>query len=392
MTADLDAFLAQHEEELIGVRRQIHSHPELGRTEFDTTALIAARLTAAGLAPRLLSAGTGLLCDIGSGPGPVVALRADLDALPILDDKDVPYRSTRDGVCHACGHDVHTAVVLGAALFLAQQAESLPGRVRLIFQPAEELNPGGALTVIDEGGLDDVGAIFAVHCDPRLETGRVGTRPGPITAAADQVDIVLTGPGGHTARPHLSVDLVYAAARVVTDLTAGLSRLVDPRAGLTLVFGAVHGGSASNAIPERVQLSGTLRVLTRAGWLAAPELIERLVAGTLGALGASWKIDYQRGVPPVVNDAGATSVITRAGIAALGPEALVSTEQSMGGEDFAWYLDQVPGSLARLGTHRSDRAVDLHSGRFDVDEKSIAIGVRLLSQTVLHFFSDAQTL
>lgn len=387
----VDDFLARHEAELIGVRRHIHARPELGRAEFDTTALVADRLRAAGLSPRVFSAGTGLVCDIGTGPGPVVALRADLDALPIRDDKDVPYRSTREGVCHACGHDVHTTVVLGAALSLAQQASSLPGRVRVIFQPAEELTPGGALTVIEEGGLDDVGAIFAVHCDPRLDTGQVGTRPGPITAAADQVDIVLTGPGGHTARPHLSVDLVYAAARVITDLTAGLSRLVDPRAGLTLVFGAVHGGSASNAIPERVQISGTLRVLTRDGWLAAPELIERVVAGTLGPLGASWKIDYQRGVPPVVNDPVATAVIARAGATALGPAAMVATEQSMGGEDFAWYLDRVPGSLARLGTRRADQSLDLHSGRFDVDERSIAVGVRLLHQTALEYLRDAQT-
>ncbi|MEP7056034.1 MAG: amidohydrolase, partial [Actinomycetota bacterium] len=183
MTSDIDAFLDEHNADLIGVRRHIHSHPELSRAEFKTTALIADRLRAADLVPRILGAGTGLICDIGTGMGPVVALRADLDALPILDDKDVPYRSTRDGVCHSCGHDVHTTVVLGVALFLAQQGLSLPGRVRVIFQPAEEVNPGGALTVIDEGGLADVGAIFAVHCDPRLDVGLVGTRAGAITAA-----------------------------------------------------------------------------------------------------------------------------------------------------------------------------------------------------------------
>jgi amidohydrolase len=271
--------------------------------------------------------------------------------------------------------------VLGTALFLAQADPA--GRVRFLFQPAEELTPGGALTVIDEGGLDDVAAVFAVHCDPRLDVGLVGTRPGPITAAADQIDVTVTGPGGHTARPHLTADLVYAAARVITDLPAGLSRLVDPRAGLTLVFGAVHGGSAPNAIPETVRMSGTLRVLARDAWLAAPELIERLLAGTLGPLGATWKLDYQRGVPPVVNDAAATALMANAGTTALGPAAMVPTEQSMGGEDFAYYLEHVPGSLARLGTRCPDLAVDLHSGRFDVDERAIAVGVRLLSQTAL---------
>lgn len=389
MTVGIDAFLDEHGDELIGVRRHLHSHPELGRHEFETSALIAARLARAGLAPRVLAAGTGVICDIGSGPAPMVALRADLDALPITDDKEVAYRSTREGVCHACGHDVHTTVLLGTALFLAQQAISLPGPVRFIFQPAEELTPGGALTVIDEGGLTDVGAIFAVHCDPRLDVGKVGVRTGPITAAADQVDITLSGPGGHTARPHLTADLVYAAARVITDLPGGLSRLVDPRAGLTLVFGAVHGGSAPNAIPETVHIRGTLRVLARDAWMAAPELIERLVAATLRPLGATWKLDYQRGVPPVVNDARATAVITRAGTAALGQAAVVSTEQSMGGEDFAWYLDHVPGSLVRLGTRCHDLDVDLHSGRFDVDERAITIGIRLLAQVAIDYHAKS---
>ena len=389
MTLTIDEFLAAHGAELIGVRRNIHAHPELGRSEFETSAFVADRLTAAGLAPRLLSAGTGVMCDIGTGSGPVVALRADLDALPLLDDKDVPYRSVTPGVCHACGHDVHTTVVLGTALFLAQQGRALPGRVRVIFQPAEELTPGGALTVIDEGGLEDVRAIFALHCDPRLDVGLVGTRPGPITAAADQIDITVSGPGGHTARPHLTVDAVYAAARVITDLPAGLSRLVDARAGLTLVFGAVHGGSAANAIPETVHIRGTLRLLKRDAWQAVPELIERLVAGTLGPLGATWKVDYQRGVPPVVNDEEATALMTRAGMTALGVDAVVPTEQSMGAEDFAWYLERVPGSLARLGTRWADLDVDLHSGRFDVDERAIAVGVRLLAQTAIDAIAAA---
>jgi amidohydrolase len=388
VTLGIDAFLAQHRSDLIGVRRRIHARPELGRAEFETTALIEERLSSVGLTPRVLSAGTGVVCDIGPRTGPIVALRADLDALPIPDDKDVAYRSTRDGACHACGHDVHTTVLLGAALFLAQQGFSLPGRVRLIFQPAEEVTPGGALTGIDEGGLADVGAIYAVHCDPRLDVGYIGSRSGPITAAADQIDITLTGPGGHTARPQLTADLIYAAARVVTDLPAGLSRLVDPRAGLSVVFGAVHGGSAPNAIPETVHITGTLRVLARDAWEAAPELVERLVAGAAGPLGASWKVDYQRGVPPVVNDPGATALLAAAGRTALGGDAVVGTEQSMGGEDFAWYLDHVPGALARLGTRCPELDVDLHSGHFDVDERAIDVGVRLLVQTVFSYYGS----
>jgi amidohydrolase len=376
----IDRFLTEHEAELLAVRRRLHSHPELGRAEFATTSFLASRLEAAGLSPKVLSEGAGLICDIGT-EGPLVALRADLDALPVADDKDVAYRSTVQDVCHACGHDVHTTIVLGAGLALQQESARLPGRVRLIFQPAEELTPGGALQVIDEGGLDGVRSIFALHCDPRLDTGLVGTRSGPITAASDHVAISLTGPGGHTARPHLTADLVYAAARVVTDLPAGLSRLVDPRAGMTLVFGSVHGGTAPNAIPEAIALEGTLRTLDLSAWRRAPELLEQLLAATLGPLKADWTMQYERGVPPVVNDPGATALLSRAGVTALGTGAVVPTDQSLGGEDFAWYLDHVPGSLARLGTRCEGLDVDLHSGRFDVDERAIGIGVRLLVQT-----------
>jgi amidohydrolase len=383
VTVDVAGFLAGHTDELVAVRRHLHSHPELGNHERETAALLARRLTAAGLEPRLLTTGTGLVCDIGTGDGPVVALRADLDALPLPDDKPVSYRSTVPGVCHACGHDVHTTMVLGAGLALQRHAAELPGRVRLVFQPAEELTPGGALQMIAEGGLDDVRAIFALHCDPRLETGKVGVRSGPITAAADQVEIRLTGPGGHTARPHLTADLVYVAARVITDLPAGLSRLVDPRSGLALVFGAVQAGVAANAIPECAVIRGTLRVLQREAWEQAPDLIERLLEATAGPLGAKWELSYQRGVPPVVNEAFATALLSQAAVKALGVDHVVPTDQSLGGEDFAWYLDHVPGSMARLGTMRDGPKVDLHAGSFDVDERAIGVGVRILVQTAL---------
>jgi amidohydrolase len=274
-------------------------------------------------------------------------------------------------------------MVLGAGLALQRHAAELPGRVRLVFQPAEELTPGGALQMIAEGGLDDVRAIFALHCDPRLETGKVGVRSGPITAAADQVEIRLTGPGGHTARPHLTADLVYVAARVITDLPAGLSRLVDPRSGLALVFGAVQAGVAANAIPECAVIRGTLRVLQREAWEQAPDLIERLLEATAGPLGAKWELSYQRGVPPVVNEAFATALLSQAAVKALGVDHVVPTDQSLGGEDFAWYLDHVPGSMARLGTMRDGPKVDLHAGSFDVDERAIGVGVRILVQTAL---------
>jgi amidohydrolase len=375
-----DAWLAGHEAELSVVRRTLHAHPELGRREYETTALVAGRLEQAGLSPKVLDAGTGLVCDVGPGDGPVVVLRADIDALPLTDEKDVPYRSQVPGVCHACGHDVHTSALLGAGLALAQAADRLPGRVRLVFQPAEELMPGGALDVVAQGLVQDAVAIFGLHCDPTLEVGRVGLKTGPITAAADSVEVRLTGPGGHTSRPHNTVDLVHALATVATGLPEALSRLVDPRAGLCLVWGHVSAGLAPNAIPREGLLQGTLRVLDKAAWQSAPDLVRRVVEGLVAPYGARADVRYARGVPPVVNDPAATALLTAAVKAALGPGAAVPTVQSLGGEDFAWYLEHVPGAMARLGVKPPglERPVDLHQGLFDVDEAALAVGVRVL--------------
>jgi amidohydrolase len=373
----VEAWLAQHEPELVEVRRALHRHPELGRQEYETTALLGQRLSAAGLSPKVLAGGTGLVCDVGS-EGPVVVLRADIDALPLQDEKDVPYRSQVPGVCHACGHDVHTAVVLGAGLALAEL--QVPGRVRLVFQHAEEQMPGGALDVLAEGHLDGASAIFALHCDPSLEVGRVGLKAGPITAAADAIEVRLTGPGGHTSRPHNTVDLVHALATVATGLPEALGRVVDPRAGLCLVWGHVGAGVAHNAIPREGVLRGTLRVLDKTAWQQAPELVERLVQGLAAPYGARATVSYERGVPPVVNDPSATALLTAAVMTALGPAAAVPTLQSLGAEDFSWYLDHVPGALARLGVRPpgSERSLDLHQPAFDVDEAAIGVGVRVL--------------
>jgi amidohydrolase len=380
----LGSWVADHEADLIAVRRDLHSHPELGWQEHRTTALLSEHLRRAGLRPSLLPSGTGLVCDIGSG-SPTVALRADIDALPLPDVKNVPYRSTVDGVCHACGHDVHTTVALGAALAL-HAAPELPGRVRMIFQPAEEQTPGGALGVMDAGALDGVDRIFALHCDPATDVGRIGVRTGAITAASDSVEVTLSGPGGHTARPHLTVDLVYAMGRLITDLPGLLTRVVDPRASLSLVWGAVQAGVAPNAIPQSGQVRGTVRMLDRDVWADAEKLVRRLVEEIVAPTGAVAEVNYQRGVPPVINESRSTALIRDAVRASLGPQGLVGTPQSLGGEDFGWYLDTVPGALARLGV-RGGREPgdqhDLHQGDFDVDERAIAIGVRLMSTLAL---------
>ena len=362
-------------DDVISIRRELHAHPELAYAEKRTTQLIVDTLEQLDLEAQVLPAGTGAICDIGTGDGPLVALRADIDALPIADQKRVPYRSTIDGCCHGCGHDAHTAILLGAAARLARRR--LPGRVRLIFQPAEESVPGGAVAAMAAGVLDNVRQIFALHCDPRIDTGMVGLRVGPITAACDQVDIAFSGPGGHTARPHLTADLVYALGLVVTELPGLLSRRVDPRGGVSVVWGSVDAGRAANAIPMRGTLRGTVRVLDRNAWESVEPLVDELVEQIVAPTGVAVEVAYGRGVPPVVNDSTAVDVQRAAVVAALGPAALADTEQSMGGEDFAWYLEETPGSLARLGVHlRGAPAFDLHQGTFDIDEAALDIGVR----------------
>ncbi|MFI1257300.1 amidohydrolase [Streptomyces netropsis] len=384
--------------ELINFRRDLHMHPELGNREFRTTAAVKARLEKAGLRPRTLTMGTGIVCDIGpdidtgtgawAGAGrPMLALRADLDALPIPDTKTVPYRSTVPRMAHACGHDVHTTAVLGAGLVLAELAERalLPRPVRLIFQPAEEVLPGGALDAIEFGALDGVGRIIAVHCDPKVEVGRLGLRAGPITSACDRLEVSLDGPGGHTARPHFTTDLVTAAARVATDVPALLARRVDARSGLAVTWGRLEAGHACNVIPQHAELSGTVRCLDLNAWRDAPDLVHAAIDEVATMHRAKSEINYVRGVPPVVNDPEVTGLLRRAMVARRGTFAVEDTEQSLGGEDFSWYLERVPGAMARLGVRPVGDTTrrDLHCGDFDVDEGAIQVAVELFTAAAL---------
>jgi len=396
LAADLDAFLARHSDELIEFRRDLHAYPELANAEHRTTRRIALRLAAVGLRPVMLPKGTGLLVDIGSeqdgnSERPVVALRADLDALPLADEKDVPYRSTVPNVCHACGHDVHTTVLLGAGLYLAEQAASglLPGRVRLVFQPAEEAATG-ALDVLAAGGLAAVGRIFSLHCDPRLDAGQLGVRSGPITAACDRIQVRVAGPGGHTARPHLTVDLVYALGKIITEVPAALSRRVDPRSSLSLVWGRVSAGTVANAIPDEGIVEGTVRCLDDEAWHSAPDLLKGLIDSVASGYGVHAELTYRRFVPPTVNDQASTAMISAAALGVLGAGSVVHTPQSLGGEDFAWYLESIPGALARLGTRvpGSTGSLDIHQPTFDVDERAIGVGIRVMAATAINALWD----
>jgi len=375
------------EHELVAFRRRLHAYPELSGREEVTTEAIFERLLVSGLKPTVLQRGTGLVCDIvGDEQGPLVALRADIDALAMADLTETEYRSRVDGVAHACGHDVHTAVVLGAGLVLRALAEAgeLPGRVRLIFEPAEEAMPGGALDVIEEGWLTDVCAIFGVHCDPKIDLGQVGVRAGAITASSDSLAIELRGPGGHTARPHLTVDLAAVMGRLLTDLPARIVERIGSSEQVTIVFGSAHTGDASNVIPARAVLRGSVRTADAAAWDVAEKATAEALAELLADTGAEWELEYQRGVPAVVNDPKATDIIRAAAAAARGVTEVIEMPRSMGGDTFAWYAQCVPAAYARLGTHAGDGPRgDLHASTFDVDERCIAIGVATLVQAAL---------
>ena len=377
----VESWLASNYDELVGWRRHIHRHPELGRQEYATTTFVAEKLTDAGLKPEIMPGGTGLVCDMGPEHRPRIALRADMDALPMTERTGAPYSSTVPGVAHACGHDAHTAILLGTALALTGLPE-LPVAVRLIFQPAEELMPGGAIDAIAAGALTGVSRIFAMHCDPRLDVGRVAITPGPITSAADWVEIALHSPGGHTSRPHLTTDLVYGLGTLITGLPGVLSRRVDPRTSTVMVWGAVNAGQAANAIPQSGTLSGTIRTADRETWLSLESIVRETVSGLLSPLGIEHSLQYRRGVPPVVNEEISTRIFTHA-IEAVSPDALAETRQSGGGEDFSWYLEEVPGAMARLGVWGGrGPQLDLHQPNFDLDERSLGVGVRVLANIV----------
>lgn len=379
----LDRHLAAALPGLIALRRKIHAHPEIARAEHGTTRLISDTLDALGIASTVLPCGTGLVAEISGGPGPLIALRADLDALPLTEGSGLPFASSVPGMAHACGHDVHTTVLAGAAAALAA-APSLPGPVRLIFQPAEEVMPGGADDVIAAGCLVGVDFAYALHCDPSLMVGTVATRIGPITSACDMIEITVMGPGGHTSRPHLTVDTVGALAALAAEMPHLVARHLPTDAGITLVWGAISAGDAANVIPMRGSLRGTLRLADRAAWRGAEEIVRRLAAQILAPYGADFSVDFEKGVPPAVNDERAVARLRAGAAAAIGAESVALATQSSGAEDFADILDAVPGALLRLGVWDGASAkVDLHSAGFWADERAIAVGIRTMVHTVL---------
>ncbi|MGI8417389.1 MAG: amidohydrolase [Nakamurella sp.] len=385
----LDDFVAGRLADLVAFRRDVHSHPELSHAETRTTEQLEHWLDATGIEHHRLPGGTGLIAEIGSegAAGPVVGLRADIDALPLREASGLPFASTVPGAAHACGHDVHTTVLLGAALALQtafRTGQAPAGRVRLLFQQAEEVRPGGAAELIAAGAIDGVDTLFALHCDPKTPVGSIGLKVGAITSTSDLIELRVAGPGGHTARPQLTADVVNALGTVITGLPLLLTRRLDSRAAAVLVWGAVQAGEAANAIPQEGMLRGTLRLMRRDAWDGADALIRELVAALLAPTKVTYELTVHRGVPPVENDAHATDLLRLGITAALGEDAVVEAEQSTGAEDFAEMLEHAPGALARLGVWDGEsEQCDLHSAGFAADERAIPAGIRVLVHTVL---------
>nr|WP_187702570.1 M20 family metallopeptidase [Dietzia sp. SLG310A2-38A2] len=366
---------------MIGWRRHIHAHPELSYEETETTDYIDAELRAMGLEPTRFRLGTGLWCDVPAADGAtasdVVALRADIDALAMGEDAGESFASEVDGVAHTCGHDGHTAMLLGAAELLV--ADPPPRPVRLIFQPAEETMPGGAKDCVEEGVVKGVDRILALHCDPHRRVGEVGVTGGAITSSNAKIGITVHSDGGHTARPHETQDTVFALAQIVTGVTAVVDRTIDPRSGTVLTWASVKaGGTAPNVIPDSGQLWGTLRSADRDVWATAEPVVREAVESIAATYGVRAEVDYVQGVPPVVNDVTCADLAASAVEQVLGPDGVGTAVQSSGGEDFAWYTEEIPGVYLRLGVWDGEsEETDLHHPGFVLDEAALPHGARI---------------
>ncbi len=382
MADDLLNDIAAMAEQLVEWRRDFHRHPELAFEERRTSAVIRAFLEECGIEVHPC-AGTGLRGVLkGAHGGPTIALRADMDALPVAEENDVDYRSQNDGVMHACGHDGHMAMLMGAAKVLSRHRASVPGRVVFLFQPAEEDPPGGAKRMIEEGALEGIDRIFGLHLWQPFPSGVVGLRAGAVMAQADKFKVVIRGGGGHASQPHLAVDPVLVASHVVVAAQSIASRFVDPLAPVVVSFTTMHGGSAHNIIPDRVTLTGTVRVLTVELQRTVRERLRELCEQTCQAFGATAELEYQDGYPPMVNDAAMTDLVARVAKRELGESRVVTMEPVMGGEDFASYLQRMPGAFVVLGTG-GPGSHPHHSARFNIDEAVLPLGARLMTAVAL---------
>lgn len=375
--------------ELVGIRHYLHAHPELSFEEAETGRYIADLLRAWGIPCTTGWGGHGVVAMLeGNGPGPVIALRADIDALPIQEASDKPYRSVREGVMHACGHDAHTASLLGTAFILNELRDRWPGTVKLIFQPGEEKFPGGASLLIAEGVLRDPSpsAIYGQHVLPELEAGKAGFREGMSMASADELYLTVEGRGGHGAQPHLLVDPVAIAATLVTSLQQLVSRNANPLLPTVLTFGKIWSdGGATNVIPSRVHLEGTLRTLDEDWRQEAHRLLSRMAEGIASGMGGQARLEIRKGYPALHNDPALTRRARSSAEAYLGADNVVDIPVRMGAEDFAWYGRELPSCFYRLGiaSPGGPPAAGLHSPAFDIHDEALRTGCGLMARIAL---------
>ena len=368
--------------ELIELRRHLHAHPELSGQEHQTAALIAGELRDLGWQVQEGVGRTGVLAELGPSSAPLVGLRVDMDALPVEERTGLAFASKQQGVMHACGHDIHTCIGLGVARMLAAES-ALQARVRLLFQPAEELAKG-AIWMRDAGATEGLQALFGVHVVPDLPAGTVGVRSGCLTAAAGELEITVNGVGGHGARPHQSVDAIWLAARVVTELQQCIARRLNALQPVVISFGKIEGGKAFNVIADQVRLLGTVRCLDVEQHRQLPQWIEQTVDEICRTGGGQAQVRYRCIAPPVWNDVALTSLLETAAVGCLGRECVLPVElPSLGAEDFAELLRDVPGTMMRLGVAGPQGCAPLHNGAFDPDERALGVGVRVLTATLL---------
>jgi amidohydrolase len=383
----IDSYIESHTERWRALRRQLHAHPEPSREEYRTTRFLAEQLEEEGLPVRIVPSGRGLIAGReGPEDGPRVAMRADIDALRMNDAKALPYRSSRDGVMHACGHDAHAAMVVAASLALWTQRDALPASTawRAIFQPAEEVGEG-ALEMVAAGAVENVRAIVALHVDPDLAVGRVGYRTGVLTASCQELHVQIKGMGGHAARPHLSVDPIGVAVQFINSIYQFVPRSVDSRDPVVVTFGCIQGGTSANVIPEEVALMGTIRTVSTGAATQVKEKIMHIARGLSGASGAAIDVTFGHGSDAVDNDPRVTAVCVHAAGEVVGLANVAEIPlPSMGGEDFSGYLKRAPGCMLRLGVASpgSPRHF-LHTPLFDIDERALAIGAKLLARSMI---------
>jgi amidohydrolase len=389
MEGRLNKTIEEMKDWLVEIRRTIHMHPELGFEEIETSKLVAGWLEKFGIEVKRGVAGTGVIGLLkGKGPGKTVAIRADMDALPMDEARPVPYASRIKGKMHACGHDAHVAILLGVARFFSSNPELVRGNIKWIFQPAEE-GGGGGRVMTEEGVLEDpkVDAIFGAHVFPLLPVGKVGVYEREGLAATDRFIVKIIGKGGHGAFPHLCKDPILAAGHLITQIHSIVSRNINPIDSAVISIGKISGGTASNIIPDEVELTGTVRSLTSQVQEELKNRIEIVARGVAQSFGMDYRYDFEYGYPMLINDPEMSKLVARACAKGIGQENIVWVKPAMGGEDFSYYLQKVPGAFFRLGNRNEAKGTihSYHSSLFDVDEDILPLGVEMFVRIIDEF-------